>query len=221
MTEPMDLLDPGNLPMRELSDLSHYEVLEVGAEATVEDLERAYRIMRATFEEDSLATYSVCAPEEAERMRERIELAYQVLTDPELRSEYDQGLGEAPMQSIDDELDPSNDQAPPPLEVSPEIAGFDDLEEDGPIGGSTLRRARLQHGIDLERIAATTKISSAHLQCLEEERFCDLPAAVYVRGFLTAYARCVGLDPSRIVGPYLEKLELERTPPVKNRRRGR
>jgi flagellar biosynthesis protein FlhG len=221
MTEPMDMLAPGSQPMRELSELSHYEVLEVGPEASVEDLERAYRIMRATFEEDSLATYSVCAPEEAERMRERIELAYQVLTDPERRSEYDQGLGEAPPPDVDDELDPSNDHLAPPPEVSPEIAGFDDLEEEGPIGGATLRRARLQHGIDLERIASTTKISASHLRCLEEERFEDLPASVYVRGFLTAYARCVGLDPARIVDPYLEKLAVERTPPAKSRRRGR
>ncbi len=206
--------------MRELSELSHYEVLEVGPDATAEDLERAYRIMRATFQEDSLATYSVSAPEEAERMRERIELAYQVLTDPERRLEYDEGMSAEPIPMDDEGLDPRNDHPAAPPEVSPEIAGFDDLEEDGPIGGATLRRARLRHGFELERIAATTKINPRYLKLLEEENFEDLPAAVYVRGFVVSYARCVGLDPARVVGPYMDKLEEARPAPAKSKRRG-
>jgi cytoskeletal protein RodZ len=53
------------------------------------------------------------------------------------------------------------------------------------------------------------------MQALEDESFELLPAAVYVRGFLTAYARTVGLDPARVAASYMPRLE------TASRRKGR
>ena len=50
----------------------------------------------ATWAEDSLATYSLFSDGEAELLRERIELAYRVLSDAESRAAYDRRLGGAP-----------------------------------------------------------------------------------------------------------------------------
>jgi len=207
--------------MKPLSELTHYEILELGREASVDELERAYQIARTSFAEDSLATYSVCPVEEAAAMRERIELAYRTLADPDSRVAYDEALGGEPMLAeLDDGLlDPSLDEIAPAPELKPEIASFDDVEDDDVVaGGASLRRARLRHGHDLERIAAVTKINPTYLRFLEEEQFEDLPASVYVRGFLVAYARAVGVDPSRVVTPYMEKLKEARAPQPKGRR---
>ena len=79
--------------MKTLAEMTHYEVLEVGSDATPEELERAYRLARSTYAEDSLAAYSVFSEEDSSALRERVELAYRVLADSEERSAYDRSLG--------------------------------------------------------------------------------------------------------------------------------
>jgi len=97
-----------------------------------------------------------------------------------------------------------------------------DIEEgDGEFDGATLRRARLRRGIELETIADVTKVSVRNLAHLENEHFDDLPAAVYVRGFLKAYATTIGLDPTRVAASYLKKLELAREIQARPRLLGR
>jgi cytoskeletal protein RodZ len=51
-------------------------------------------------------------------------------------------------------------------------------------------------------MADITKIQPNFLQYLEEERFEELPAEVYVRGFLRSYARELRLDEEDIVELY-------------------
>jgi len=219
--------------MKSLSEMSHYEILEIGPEASSEEVERAYRLACSTWGEDSLASYSLYGEEEAEAIRERVELAYRVLSDPAQRSAYDAECSEAasaagssrraPSPDPTAPGDPSErsvelalqlDDSPLPMEpvappdrVAPEIETFDDVEEEaeGAWDGGRLRRARLRRGIDLGRIASVTKINPTYLRFLEEECFEDLPAKVYVRGFVVAYARCLGLDPERVVSSYLER----------------
>jgi len=198
--------------MKPFAELTHYEVLELSPEAGLDDVERAYRMARSTFADDSLATYSVYDSSEAQFIQERIELAHQVLCDADRRSEYDAKIGksEALPESIEITLDLAAEAAGRSApEVEPEIAGFDDLEDpdDGPFDGARLRRARLVNGIEIDKIASVTKINPTYLRLLEEEEFRDLPAPVYVRGFVTAFARCVGLDPARFVPAYMQRLD--------------
>lgn len=60
--------------------------------------------------------------------------------------------------------------------------------------GESLRRARAERGITIEQAAEHTRISAAFLRALEAEAFDQLPAPVYVRGFLRSYATYLGLD---------------------------
>lgn len=60
--------------------------------------------------------------------------------------------------------------------------------------GESLRRARAERGITIEQAAEQTRISAAFLRALEAEAFDQLPAPVYVRGFLRSYATYLGLD---------------------------
>ena len=45
--------------MKPLDEQDHYEVLEVSEDATLDDIERAYRMVRATYGEASPAVYSM------------------------------------------------------------------------------------------------------------------------------------------------------------------
>ncbi len=69
--------------------------------------------------------------------------------------------------------------------------------------GENLRQARMARNISLQEIAVTTKISSRALQALEDEHFDLLPGGIFNKGFVRAYARCVGLDEEKAVADYL------------------
>ncbi|HAK62496.1 MAG TPA: hypothetical protein DCO82_04550 [Alphaproteobacteria bacterium] len=60
--------------------------------------------------------------------------------------------------------------------------------------GRDLRRARQACGQEISSAAQVLRINSSHLRALEEGRFGDLPAAVYVRGYVRAYADYLHLD---------------------------
>lgn len=211
--------------MKPLSEMTHYEVLEIERDADPEEVERAYRLALATYGGESLATYSIFGAEDAAALLERVETAWRVLSDEEARSAYDASFGgeEGPRPlDVPLELLVEPEEERPRAEVAPSIPAFDRLEDDreGRWDGPRLRRARLERGIDLDQIAKVTKINPTYLRFLEEEQFADLPAAVYVRGFLTAYARCVGLDPTRVVPDFMERFGAA-TPPRRQGRAGR
>jgi len=60
--------------------------------------------------------------------------------------------------------------------------------------GSRLKTQRESRSLSIVDIARTTKIPEHQIQKLELGRFDDLPADVFVRGFLRSYCRAVGLD---------------------------
>ena len=201
--------------MKDLIEQNYYELLETHRGATPQEIDRAYKLALLTYADDSLAGYSVFGQGDAEALRERIDAAYNVLADPEARRAYDSKLPEEPHSLAPVEV---------PIEVpdAPVTArDFEDLdEESGDYDGPRLRRSRLRRGIDIDRIADITKINPLYLRFIEEERFLDLPAAVYVRGFVCAYASCLGLDPKRVAASYMGRFD-ERRAEVEGRGAGR
>ncbi len=72
--------------------------------------------------------------------------------------------------------------------------------------GEELRRERVVREIPLEEIAAATKISIRLLTALERSDLSKLPAPIFTRGFIRAYARHIGIDPDEKVNAYLADL---------------
>lgn len=220
--------------MKPLAEQSHYEVLEIERDAAPEDVERAYRMAQATYAADSMATYSLLADDDVGRIRDRVELAYEVLSDAVARQRYDASLAgdgadpfpveESLLLPLEPEPQPMPVPAEPSAPIPAEIEGFEQLDggaETGPFDGARLRRARLLRGLEIDRIASITKINPTYLHFIEEDRFADLPAAVYVRGFVAAYARCIGLDPTNVALSYMERMQGERDEARAGRRWGR
>lgn len=76
--------------------------------------------------------------------------------------------------------------------------------------GETLRSTREHRGLGIEQVAQDTRISARFIEALEAEQFDELPAPVYVRGFLRSYANYLKIDPQ----PLLDSLVGgERIPP--------
>jgi cytoskeleton protein RodZ len=68
--------------------------------------------------------------------------------------------------------------------------------------GQSLREARAARGIELDEVERVTKIRVKYLRAMEEDRWEVLPGDAYARGFLSTYARFLGLDDRALVDEY-------------------
>ena len=94
------------------------------------------------------------------------------------------------------------------VEKRPNLSFTDIAVEIGEVSyrGMSLRQFRERLGVDLATISAETRISLRVLEWIEEESLENLPALVYLRGFLKAYASSLGLDPQKVIDGYLSIL---------------
>ena len=79
--------------------------------------------------------------------------------------------------------------------------------------GERLRRARLDAGKTLDQIAADTKIQLWILEAIERDDFSRIPGGVFIRGYLTAVSRAVGLNPSEVLTAYSPEVAPQPAPP--------
>jgi cytoskeletal protein RodZ len=82
--------------------------------------------------------------------------------------------------------------------------------------GPWLRRERELRNIDLVEVADRTRIPMQQLERLEEERFAELPGEVFVKGYLRAYARAVGITPDEVLGRFANALRARDVIPAPN-----
>lgn len=192
--------------MKRVEDLTYYELLEISPDATPQEIQKAYEQAKETFHRDSVAVYSLYSEEEVERIEALVDEAYRVLMDETLRKEYDQS--HLPM------IDSRRREKPLEVELSvkekrtPSLL-FTELSADtsgGEYRGKGLKLIREKMGIDLKSVSQETKISLQILQSIEDEVVEKLPPLVYLKGFLKAYAQCLGLDPPKVVEEYLKAL---------------
>jgi cytoskeleton protein RodZ len=73
--------------------------------------------------------------------------------------------------------------------------------------GGILREARQAKGVTLEQAAAATRIRFRTLNALEEDLLAELPAPVYVRGYLRTYAHYLEVDSDGLVEAYEQTRE--------------
>lgn len=61
--------------------------------------------------------------------------------------------------------------------------------------GAYLRELRERRGISLDEVSRQTRVPSRYLEALEASRLAELPAPVFVRGFIRAYCQALGEPP--------------------------
>ncbi len=204
-----------------LAEQSLYELIEAPEDGTPQQIERAYRIARSAYLPSSAAAYSLYSAEDCAAILRRIEEAYSVLSDTRLRREYDARLGRE-SESTPSSVRMDRADTPKPLQPAREhrAEGIEgrratrselDVEnslapESGIFDGDVLRRIRVGLGIELEEISSITKINEQHLRSIEANLYDELPAPVYLRGFLKQIAKCLSLDPARVADSYSDRM---------------
>ena len=83
--------------------------------------------------------------------------------------------------------------------------------------GQILREARETKGYTVSQLAEMTHLKSSVVEGLENEDFSMIAAPIYGRGFVKLYCEAVGLDPKPLVAEFMEILNGNREPRIKER----
>jgi flagellar biosynthesis protein FlhG len=191
-------------PPAPLDTPDYYTVLGIGRSSNDEEIRRAFKRQREVYATGGLATTSLLDDLELSSAQARVDEAHDTLLDPVRRRAYDLSMfpeDDAPAQS--------STIARPALAAEQLMLQSELAREIGPdteFTGTLLRKVRESQGIELTEISSRTKIQRSHLVALEEEVYDDLPAIVYVRGFVTELAKYLRLDPAQVQRTYLRRM---------------
>lgn len=75
------------------------------------------------------------------------------------------------------------------------------MDEMEPLG-KYLRKERELKKVSLGELSTNTRVRGHILKAIEEDRYDLLPSPTFVKGFLTSYAKYVGIDPNDVVHRY-------------------
>lgn len=75
------------------------------------------------------------------------------------------------------------------------------------INGEFLKKIRECKGVTIDEIMEFTKLSRKYVEALERDDLDKLPAPVYVRGFITQYAKALRLDTKIVAAGYMRSFQ--------------
>jgi flagellar biosynthesis protein FlhG len=181
-----------------------YDVLGVARTAADDEIRRAYKRQREIFREGGLPTVSVVSPDVLRKELARIEEAHDTLLDMVRRRAYDLSTFPDDAPEVLPARTQSASQMAELMMLQAELAR--EINAETQFSGALLRKVRESQGIDVVDIARVTKISNAHILAIENESPGDLPAPVYVQGFVQQIARFLKLDPAQVTKTYMRRL---------------
>ncbi len=190
--------------MKRFSDQTLYEILEVPAWVSRSEIQRAYELLRLTFEDGAIASYSLFTPEELAYIREKIEHAYRTLSDDALRRAYDGALPPEVWSGRPASAPSARSEECVPVE-SRDIGKAAIVLEEAGYSGPALRQYRQALGVTLDQIHIATRIGVPQLCAIEDEDDSGLPHEVYLKAYLVQYSRQLGLNPETVAKGYLAR----------------
>jgi flagellar biosynthesis protein FlhG len=193
-----------------MNEKNYYEVLGVASHVGAGQIQAAYRFARSLYTGETTPSYGLLDSHERTRMLAVVEEAYDVLSNPNLRREYDlklsEGTGQAPAPATPAPAPTSPGRAPRPS-PRPVVATSGAMPPPprvpDVVNGQALKALRESCGLTIDQIAALSKVGTRFLQALEDDRHEALPGRVFARGFLTEYARALRVPDSEVVERYL------------------
>jgi len=167
-----------------------YATLEVDPGTPADQVRRAYKRLVHLFGPESPVVYGLYTHDEATALVARIEAAWRTLDGSRRSSASPGGGSDRPPSTV---LTPVIEDPLEALKMAP----------DAPLTGTTIARVRTLLSVSLEDIADRTKIGMFTLRAIERDAYGDLPAKVYLKGFLKQIAQILRLDAERLTRDYL------------------
>ena len=188
---------------------THYTALELDPGATEDEIRRAYKRLAKRFDPQGTVVYGLYRTPAAHKLLAALKEAYTVLLDPSARRAYDQSLfpqGHPSLKRADERVASALPVTKARRIPADPIAALG-LPDDVTLRGPVITQVRGICEVSLGEIAERTKVSTFTLQCIESEEYGDLPAPVYLRGFLKQIAQMLNLDEARLCKDYFAGYE--------------
>jgi curved DNA-binding protein CbpA len=221
--------------VKPIRERTHYELLEVPATATLDEIRASFERLNQPPTDEQVAASGLAEAAAHQALHERRKEALEVLGDGERRAAYDRGLassshrpspGAAPAMAEGAAIDLAEQQvamvhqraaevrearaaaaSSPARDSKPKMVA---IPPDAAFTGELLRKIRQAKGINLQQLAEKTRIGLKHLENVEAEKYEALPAAVYLRGILMNLCKELGLDGIKVSRQYLERVSANR-----------
>jgi DnaJ-class molecular chaperone len=200
--------------MMTVNRYNYYEILELSSNAAQHEVTTAYERARSTYSGDNPAIYTIFSENEARELLTLIEEAYAVLGNKTLRSIYDQrllsGKGQLSDLTYDSILNASKALFPEPKKdgTKPQFRVDENFEkqikETKEWDGELLKKVREYRNITIDRMSEKTKINPWYLNAIEAMDSSNLPALVFVRGYVIQICRELELDEKTVADSYMK-----------------
>ncbi len=196
---------------------NYYDVLELSTSATQQELTTAYERIKTTYSGDNPAIYTIFSEQEARALLVLIEEAYSVLGNKTLRNIYDQRLLSGSVQTADLSyeaiLNASKQAFPTPhleqkkLEFKKDPDFEMKIASCGKWTGDFLKQVRDYKNVTVRKMCDTTKINIHYVNAIEKMDLPNLPAPVFIRGYVIQMAKLLGLDEKKVADSYMSVLK--------------
>lgn len=200
---------------KKFARLNYYEMLDLKPDAAVFEIRQAYNTALQIYKADSLTSYTFFSPDERKAILSLLEKAYLTLINEKSRRDYDNELiGSGRINEAEKKplvktsvsiFDINRDSGKAGTlknavhELREKVDGNELIREilsQEQISGPDLVRIRTDLGVPLEQIAQETKIRIDFLHSIEKEDIKAFPAAIFLKGFIKSYLKCLCLEPA-------------------------
>jgi curved DNA-binding protein CbpA len=209
--------------------LAHYTLLDKSeTEALLKKIETAYNVLshseRRKQYDQSFAKFDFDAHQEnpretskqtpMESPRERVEFSDDPLIAP--TTDFSTPAQNRNMQaSVASENQAAAVSSKPTTTETPKDIGADPLDmevaNETEWHGDFIKRVREARGLTVEDIAESTKISRKYVNAIESETYAQLPAPVFVRGFIVQICKTLRVPPDKVSLKYMERFNKARS----------
>lgn len=192
-----------------------YEILELNTNAAQHEITTAYERVKNTYSGDNPAIYTIFSDHEARELLSMIEEAYSILGNKTLRNIYDQRLlGQSKINPEDltyDSILNASRLIFQDSKVDTKKATFvrdealeKEIKECADWTGDMIRKVREYKNITLERLSEIIKVNSFYIKAIEAMTPNNLPAPVFVRGYVLQMAKELGLNAKSVADSYMK-----------------
>lgn len=192
-----------------------YEILELTTNAAQHEITTAYERAKTTYSGDNPAIYTIFSDQEARELLSMIEEAYSILGNKTLRNIYDQRLlGHSKINPEDltyDSILNASRLIFQESKVDTKKATFvrnEELEKEisecANWNGDMLKKVREYKNVTLEKLSETIKVNSFYIKAIEAMTPNNLPAPVFVRGYVIQMAKELGLNSKVVADSYMK-----------------
>ena len=197
----------------------YYEILEVPQSATQQEIAIAYHKAKRTYSAQNPALYTIFDKSEADQLQNMIDEAFAVLGNDTYRNIYEkrrqakvfeekdlsiEAIKAAGLELFADTNTKKTVEASAPVSYTIDEQFEKEITNQTQWTGDFIRQVREYKKVSIESLNDKTKINTWYIQALEKMDANNLPAPVFVRGYVIQIARSLSLDDKLVTDSYMK-----------------